>query len=169
MIKKNESFICMNCLRRVAPATKGNCRNHCNFCLFSCHVDIEPGDRKHNCKGMMKPVKIERKKSIYYVLHKCIKCGVKKWNKIQEDDKIDSQLILLSSSEGNTDMKMHKGIKKRFKLAKSKRGKMKLKRQSKGRGSKHLKSKQSNSRKRRIKQVKKGFITKNLKRVIKSS
>jgi len=63
-------------------------------------------------------------------------------------------------------MKTHQGIKKRFKLSKPKKGVAVIKRQSKGRGSKHLKTKKANPRKRRI-NVKKDFpITKNLKRIL---
>lgn len=47
-------------------------------------------------------------------------------------------------------MKTHQGIKKRFKITKPRKGKAKAIRQSKGRGSKHLKTKKSNPRKRRI-------------------
>jgi biotin synthase-like enzyme len=88
MIKRNESFTCLNCKRYVGKAKSGKCRNHCKFCLYSLHTDIEPGDRKHKCKGLMKPIEIEKRKKGLYVLHKCQKCGIKKWNKIQEDDKI---------------------------------------------------------------------------------
>jgi ribosomal protein L35 len=64
-------------------------------------------------------------------------------------------------------MKTHQGLKKRFNKSKPKNGKMKIKRQSKGRGSKHLKTKQSGERRRRIRQTKKAAITKNLERAIK--
>jgi len=50
--------------------------------------------------------------------------------------------------------KTHKGIAKRFKKTKSKRGGTKFMRQSKGRGSRHLKTKQTNKRKRRIRRKK---------------
>lgn len=88
MKKRNEAFVCENCSKNVTKALKGNCRNHCNYCLFSKHIDISPGDRKHFCKGLMKPLKIEVRKGNTYVLHKCLKCGIEKWNKILEDDRI---------------------------------------------------------------------------------
>lgn len=65
-------------------------------------------------------------------------------------------------------MKTHQGIRKRIKKSKTKKGKIRIKRQSKGRGSKHLKSKQSNARKRRIKQVSDIYISKTFERIIKS-
>lgn len=65
-------------------------------------------------------------------------------------------------------MRSHKGISKRFKKSNPKKGKIKLLRQSKGRGSKHLKTKQTNARKRRIRKVKKTKTSKSLKRATRS-
>ena len=48
--------------------------------------------------------------------------------------------------------KTHKGISKRFRTTNPKSGKGKLVHQSKGRGTKHLKTKQSNAQRRRIRQ-----------------
>lgn len=96
MIKKNEGFTCENCGNLVPPAGKGKCRNHCNKCLYSKHVDIEPGDRRHHCRGLMEPEKLEKRKDVWYILHRCYKCGVKRWNKILEDDTIDSQKSVIS-------------------------------------------------------------------------
>jgi len=43
----NETFTCKNCGRTVVPYDSGsNHRNHCPNCLFSLHVDDEPGDRE---------------------------------------------------------------------------------------------------------------------------
>lgn len=92
MIKRNEPFTCKHCGQTVYPAKEGKCRNHCNFCLYSQHVDIEPGDRKHKCKGLMKPVRIKKRKKGFYIQHECLKCGIKKWNKILEDDRITPEI-----------------------------------------------------------------------------
>jgi len=89
MIKRNDPFICKNCKKSVKSARFGKIRNHCSFCLYSLHIDINPGDRKHPCKGLMKPVKIELRGKQKYVLHRCLKCGIEKWNKLLEDDKIN--------------------------------------------------------------------------------
>jgi hypothetical protein len=91
MIKRNQGFICLHCGKKVPPAKKGKCRNHCNFCLYSQHIDIEPGDRKHTCLGLMKPQRFEMREKELFVQHECLKCGIKKWNKILEDDRIPSQ------------------------------------------------------------------------------
>lgn len=63
-------------------------------------------------------------------------------------------------------MKTHQGIKKRFKKTNPKNGNYTLLHQSKGRGSKHLKSKQSNPRKHRIRKARETIKTKNLKRTV---
>lgn len=88
MIKRNDPFTCKNCGKKIEPAKSGKCRNHCNYCLFSRHVDITPGDRKHSCKGLMEPIGTETRKDGKYIQHECVKCGIKKWNKILEDDRI---------------------------------------------------------------------------------
>ena len=38
MKKINESFICLNCGKKVEVATR-TCRNHCPYCFASLHVD----------------------------------------------------------------------------------------------------------------------------------
>lgn len=90
---ENQSFICLNCNKNVSELTNGSYRNHCPFCLYSLHVDIIPGDRKNECKGLMKPVSIEyNSKKGFQIVHKCTKCGTLQKNKvaentIQEDNK----------------------------------------------------------------------------------
>ncbi len=84
--RKKENFVCENCGQMV----NGNgYTNHCPQCLWSKHVDINPGDRMEKCGGMMKPISVDLKNGKYGVLHKCIKCGFKKKNKIIDDDNFD--------------------------------------------------------------------------------
>ena len=67
-----EDFVCENCGQKVV----GNgYTNHCPCCLFSKHVDINPGDRKNTCFGLMEPIFIEMKKGKYIIIHRCLKCG----------------------------------------------------------------------------------------------
>ncbi|MBU0975386.1 MAG: 50S ribosomal protein L35 [Patescibacteria group bacterium] len=61
-------------------------------------------------------------------------------------------------------MKTHQGLKKRFRKTRPKKGEAKFAHQSKGRGSRHLKTKQSNKRKRRIRTIKKISQNKSMKR-----
>ena len=71
--------------------------NHCPNCLYSKDVDINPGDRKSNCNGLMKPISIETNKGFFIITHKCLKCG--KTNKCKTSD-IDNfeEIINLSKN-----------------------------------------------------------------------
>lgn len=39
----------------------------------------------------MRPLGLEKRKKGMYIQHGCLKCGMKKWNKLLEDDRISSQ------------------------------------------------------------------------------
>ena len=81
-------FFCKNCNKKVlldAPGTKN--RNHCPYCLYSYHIDNQIGDRKSKCLGIMEPVaKIIRKSGEEVIVHKCLKCGIIRKNRIAGDD-----------------------------------------------------------------------------------
>ena len=47
---KDESFVCENCGFNVEKLNY-TARDHCPNCLYSKHVDINPGDRENNCQG----------------------------------------------------------------------------------------------------------------------
>lgn len=81
--RKIEDFVCENC--RVEVKGDGY-TNHCSKCLYSKHVDINPGDRKASCDGLMEPFEIEFEKDEYVILHKCLICGHEKRNKTSEKD-----------------------------------------------------------------------------------
>ena len=84
--KINESFICLNCNFSVPPA-QSTCRDHCPNCLFSIHVDNNPGDRASLCKGTLKPSAWSQHKKKGYMIHyKCMLCGEEKRNKFLEID-----------------------------------------------------------------------------------
>ncbi|MBB1565339.1 RNHCP domain-containing protein [Candidatus Gracilibacteria bacterium] len=87
-IMKNEEFVCENCGKKVEKHPEGSARNHCNFCLFSKHLDENfPGDRESDCHGLMEPIDIEYKKNKGYMIkHKCKKCQKEMLNKIAPDD-----------------------------------------------------------------------------------
>ena len=90
LFQKNiEDFVCNNCDFFV----KGSgYTNHCPKCLWSKHVDINPGDRLEKCKGMMEPVYIEKGSEGYDIIHECQKCHKKQRNKAAKDD--DFEVIL---------------------------------------------------------------------------
>ncbi len=94
-----KSFICLNCGQRVsikAVGTKN--RNHCPNCLWSLHVDDKmPGDRKSNCRGLMKPIGLTFKNEgldkyghartgEIMIIHQCVLCGKILNNRIAGDD-----------------------------------------------------------------------------------
>ena len=86
--EENQRFTCDNCGKQVLPIQKGSYRNHCPFCLYSKHVDTGIGDRASRCGGLMKPIRLTRKAGKgFQILHKCLKCGIERVNKIVEYDR----------------------------------------------------------------------------------
>ncbi|MDP1743689.1 MAG: RNHCP domain-containing protein [Candidatus Amesbacteria bacterium] len=83
--KKVEDFWCQNC---GADVVGNGYTNHCPKCLYSKHVDINPGDRLNSCQGMMKPINIETKDGGFVVIHKCERCGEEKRNKTSSLDSL---------------------------------------------------------------------------------
>ena len=90
----DESFICENCNKLVDPLVYSS-RDHCPYCLYSKHVDINPGDRKNNCKGLLKPIEIEKFKDTYKIIYKCTKCNQIHKNIVAKDDNIE-EIIKIS-------------------------------------------------------------------------
>ncbi|KKS64475.1 MAG: hypothetical protein UV40_C0004G0012 [Parcubacteria group bacterium GW2011_GWA1_42_7] len=87
--RKKEDFVCEKCGFNV----KGTgYTNHCPKCLWSKHVDVNPGDRLSECGGMMEPAEIEMKEGEYVIIHRCVKCGFEKKNKAAEDDDFEEIL-----------------------------------------------------------------------------
>ncbi|HET9109891.1 MAG TPA: RNHCP domain-containing protein [Ktedonobacterales bacterium] len=85
----NDSFTCGHCGRYVGPLPSGGRnRNHCPFCLYSRHVDAErSGDRASPCKGMMEPIGVfERPNGEEVLVHRCVKCGFERFNRVGADD-----------------------------------------------------------------------------------
>ena len=88
---KDENFICENCHSEVNKLNY-TARDHCPYCLYSKHVDIMPGDRENDCKGLLEPIKIEKFKNTYKIIYKCQKCHELHKNIIANDD--DMNLII---------------------------------------------------------------------------
>lgn len=86
-----EDFTCEHCGAKVS----GNgYTNHCPHCLYSKHVDVNPGDREEQCGGLMTPVRVEMKGQEYILLQKCEKCGFERKNKVSPTDDFDAILAL---------------------------------------------------------------------------
>lgn len=91
-IRTIESFRCEKCGHYI----EGNgYTNHCPECLWSKHVDIDPGDRQSKCDGMMCPKYLEtRKKGENVIIHECEKCGHQKPNTSADEDNFDTLLTI---------------------------------------------------------------------------
>lgn len=88
-VKKDESFVCKNCGKKVEKLNYTS-RDHCNYCLHSIHIDIEPGDRLNECKGLLVPVNVlETSKKGKVIIYRCNKCGDEIRNIVANDDNED--------------------------------------------------------------------------------
>ncbi len=78
-----EDFVCENCGEEVS----GNgYTNHCPSCLWSKHVDINPGDRANPCGGLMKPVDAYFQSQQWYLIQQCQECGERFKIKVAKED-----------------------------------------------------------------------------------
>lgn len=84
----DEKFVCKNC-NNLVPKLLYSSRDHCPYCLYSKHVDVLPGDRMNNCKGLLEPISIEKFKDSFKIIYKCKKCKEIHKNIIAKDDNYD--------------------------------------------------------------------------------
>jgi hypothetical protein len=95
-VNNQEGFTCNHCHKHVssyAPGTKH--RNHCPWCLWSQHVAVShiQDDRQSQCQGLMEPIAISTQKDgEWSLVHRCVKCGLIRTNRIAGDD--DETLLL---------------------------------------------------------------------------
>ena len=87
--RRIEDFVCERCGRAVAG---DGFTNHCPACLWSKHVDRQPGDRAAGCGGLMAPVALESRAEGYLLTHRCERCGHEKRNRSDPAD--DTAAIL---------------------------------------------------------------------------
>ncbi|MBX4191390.1 MAG: RNHCP domain-containing protein [Candidatus Doudnabacteria bacterium] len=95
--RRIEDFVCENCGHNVSGS---GYTNHCPKCLYSKHVDVNPGDRSANCGGMMKPIEVELNHGEYTILHKCIRCKFERKNKTVPEDNFN---LIIKLSNGSID------------------------------------------------------------------
>ncbi len=96
--RNKEDFVCKHCDLKVAGI---GYTNHCPRCLWSKHVDIDPGDRAATCLGMMEPISVEGSTGEgYKIRHKCVKCGFEKRNSVSDTDSPDAVVALAQSRKG---------------------------------------------------------------------
>ena len=93
----DEEFICEQCNKKIGKLIYTS-RDHCPYCLYSKHVDINPGDRLNMCKGLLKPIGIEKYKDSDKIVYKCNKCGQIHKNIMARDDDMN-KIIEVSKGE----------------------------------------------------------------------
>lgn len=86
-IRTKEDFVCEKCGALVIGT---GYTNHCPRCLWSKHVDVDPGDRLALCYGMMEPMRIEGTVARLRVLNRCTLCGFERYNDIAQTDSLDA-------------------------------------------------------------------------------
>jgi hypothetical protein len=89
----------------VLPLTNGSYRNHCPTCLHSKHVDLDPGDRVADCRGLMRPHRIEHRRGKGRVIvHLCLRCGFTRPDRVAEDlaqgDDIEAVIAVMTVRTG---------------------------------------------------------------------
>jgi len=90
-IRVAEDFTCEHC----GAAVKGSgYTNHCPKCLWSKHVDMQPGDRAEKCGGMMEPVRLEGSTPDYRLVHVCQRCGATRRVTVAPNDDQQAMLTL---------------------------------------------------------------------------
>lgn len=92
----DEEFTCDNC-HKVVNKLGYTARDHCPYCLYSKHVDINPGDRNNSCLGLMMPIGVEKYRNSYKIIYRCLKCNCIHKNIIAKDDDFD-KIIELSKN-----------------------------------------------------------------------
>jgi DNA-directed RNA polymerase subunit RPC12/RpoP len=94
----NTAFTCVHCGAEVPPLDNGSYRNHCPHCLYSLHVDINPGDRASECKGVLEPVAVDySSKKGWVIIHQCQSCNELRRNKAALDDSVSDNFDLIVS------------------------------------------------------------------------
>ena len=86
--RRAETFRCIHCRLDVPLAAAGTAhRNHCPNCLWSRHLDVDPGDRGSDCQASMEPIAITvRKDGEWILIHRCQGCGTLASNRTAGDD-----------------------------------------------------------------------------------
>lgn len=116
-------FRCAHCHVIVSSAhmlSGVNNRNHCPYCLWSCHLDLyTAGDRLSACKGQMKPIGLTTKMSRnkyrldgrgeLMLVHQCIECGALSINRIAADDDATTILAIFRESLANEAQQRYEG------------------------------------------------------------
>lgn len=94
--RRIEDFNCAHC----GAVVHGNgYTNHCPNCLWSRHVDNNPGDRAAACQGLMRPIAVAPTANGFIITHKCETCGKTIKQKSAENDDTDTLIRLTTNSD----------------------------------------------------------------------
>jgi len=88
-----EDFTCAHCGRQVRGT---GYTNHCPRCLWSRHVDVNPGDRAADCGGLMPPISAMLKGDQFVIMHECERCGHRRPNRSAPRDDRDLLIALMA-------------------------------------------------------------------------
>ena len=105
-------FKCAHCRVIVSRAhliSGVNNRNHCPYCLWSCHLDLyAAGDRLCACKAPMKPIGLTMKlgrnkyqrdsRGELMLIHQCTDCKTLSINRIAADDDSGTVMAVFQDS-----------------------------------------------------------------------
>ena len=105
-------FRCAHCHALVSSAhllSGVNNRNHCPYCLWSCHLDLyAAGDRLSACKAPMKPIGLTMKmgrnkyqrdaRGELMLIHQCMECKTLSINRIAADDDSGTVMVIFQES-----------------------------------------------------------------------
>src|ERR1044071_313249 len=105
-------FRCAHCHGSVSSThilSGVNNRNHCPYCLWSCHLDLfAAGDRLAACKAPMKPIGLTMKKGRnkyqpeprgeLMLIHECVDCKTLSINRIAADDDSATVMVVFEKS-----------------------------------------------------------------------
>jgi RNHCP domain len=85
--RTQEDFVCLVCGVQVRG---DGYTNHCPSCLWSRHVDVNPGDRAADCRGLMRPVSVQVRTHDLVLTHRCERCGQHRRNRTTHLDDTDA-------------------------------------------------------------------------------
>jgi hypothetical protein len=92
-IKRKEDFVCAWCgYKNIGTGFT----NHCIKCLYSKHVDINPGDRTAPCGGLMKPISVEKEGETIFIVHQCQTCKFIRRNKLSKEDNFNKIIEIMN-------------------------------------------------------------------------
>lgn len=109
-------FRCVHCHGSVSSThllSGVNHRNHCPYCLWSCHLDLfAAGDRLSACKASMRPIGLTLKqgrnkyqhvgdhtpRGELMLIHECMECKTLSINRIAADDDSATVMVIFQES-----------------------------------------------------------------------